>query len=358
MNTKSKISLWQIFSIMLVSRLLSTITFMPVLNMDMKSSDYIAAALISGLSLFLFFIPAFFITKRKRGILEISEGISDKFAKIIAFLYAVFFILNVYAILTRMDIFVSAVVFPQKSTALFMVAGIVAVCYAASHGLEALGRAGTVSMVVFIASFIVILLSLIERIKINNLSPVFYDGVKPVVYIAWAILVRTVEPAALMIILPRVSGNALKSFTAWIVSITFITTLVSFCLMTSFGDSAMLQLFPVHSMAVLSQFGVFERMDSLLTGMWIMAAFVKVSFLIFLVSELLSYSLKKVNKNLITVFIGIAASTAVLLQSNELTSFNAATSLILKSVTFVIFSVLIPAALIIADKFRLGAKEQ
>lgn len=358
MNTKSKISSWQLFSIMLVSRLLSAITFMPVLNISVKTSDYIAATLISGLSTVLFFIPVFFVIKRKKGLLQISGEISEKFAKVMAFLYAMCFLLYVYSTLVRMNLFVSAVVFPQKSTALFMIVGIAAVCYAASHGLEALGRAGTVSMVVFIASFIVILLSLIERIKLNNLSPVFYDGTMPVLYTAWVMLVRTVEPLALMIILPRVSGNAMKSFIAWIVSIIVITTLVFFCLMAALGDSALLQLFPVHSMAVLSQFGVFERMDSLLIGMWIMAAFVKIGFLIFLISELLAQSFKKLKKNTITVFIGIIASIAVYLQSNELTTFQAKISLTVRSVAFIVFAVLIPAILLIVDKFRSGAKEQ
>lgn len=357
MNTKSKISTWQLLSVLLVLRLLSTITFMPILDVAVGNSDYIIAMAIGGFSTFIFFIPTFLLLKNGKGLFEISDKVSKKLTKIIAILYALFFLIFIFSALVRMNLFVSAIVFPQKSTALFMVISIAATCYAASHGLEALGRTGTISLFMFISSFIVILLSLIERVDINHLSPVFFYGISPVSIVIWSVIIRTVEPAVLLVLLPKVSGKTLKSFALWIVSFTVITTLIFFFLMTTLGDASLLQLFPIHSMAVLSRFSVFERMDALLMGMWIFSAFVKVSFLMFLVADIISSNFKKVSLNGAIVFLGIINSLAVLIASNSLSSFKVTTSLTVRSSIFLAFVVIIPMILFLIDKFYSGAKE-
>lgn len=46
----------------------------------------------------------------------------------------------------------------------------------------------------------------------------------------------------------------------------------------------MTQLFPIHSIAVLSEFSVFQRIDVILTGVWILSAFIKISFMLYLSS--------------------------------------------------------------------------
>lgn len=343
MNTKSNISSQQAFSLLLISRLLSTITFMPILNNNAKISDYIVSMALGSISVFIFSIPIIVFIKRGRGINDITYRISERVNKFIMFAYALFFLIFVFSTLVRMNLFVSAVVFPQKSTAVFMVLSIAAACYAATHGLEALGRAGTISLFLLIISFLLILFSLRERVDINNLSPVFYDGATPVLKIIWSIVIRTFEPAIMLFILPRISRNALKSYLIWILSFSVIATIIIFFLMTSLGDAALLQLFPVHSMAVLSQVSVFERMDALLIGMWILSAFIKISFLIFLISELLAQCFERINKNTITVLLGIIIASAVLIESLSVTFFKITTSMVFGSVIFLIFIVMIPA---------------
>ncbi len=358
MNTKSQISSWQLFSLLLVSRLLTTITFMPVLNLNIGNTDYIVSTALGGVLSILFFIPAFIYIKKNRGITEITDSISKKVTKAIAVIYALFFLMYIFSTLTRINLFVSAVVFPQRSTAVFMVLSIAAACYAASHGLEALGRTGSVTLLFFILSFIVILFSLRERFDFNNLSPALYDGIKPLGVLIWGTIMSTVEPAALMIILPKVSGRLMKSFVVWIICFISVASLIFLFLMSTLGEAALLQLFPFHSMAVLSQFGVFERMDALLIGTWIMSAFVKSSFLILIIADLLSESIKKVKRSTLIVFMFLIISAVILIESKSLMLFKANLSLILNSVLFLLFVVAIPAALLIIDRFRnRGEKE-
>ena len=358
MNTKSQISSWQLFSLMLLSRLLTAITFMPVLNLNVGNTDYIISTALGSVLSVLFFIPAFILIKKGRGLTDITDGISKKLTKATAVVYALFFLAYALSTLARMNVFTYAIIFPQRGTALFMVLLIAAACYAASHGLEALGRTGSIAMLLFGLSFILILFSLRDRVDINYLSPALYDGIKPLSVLIWETIFRTIEPAALMIILPKVSGKLMKSFITWIVSFVLILILVFFFLMSTLSEAALFQLFPFHSMAVLSQFVVFERMDALLIGTWIMSGLVKSSFLIFLTLELLSESIKKMKRGNLIKILFVIISAVILIESKSIMLFKVNLSIILNSTLFLVFVVAIPAVLVIADRLHnRGEKE-
>ena len=72
--------------------------------------------------------------------------------------------------------------------------------------------------------------------------------------------VRTIEPAAMAVLFPRVSGNKKRGFFIWMSVLTAFLEIV-FSSFFRLGDYAMTQLFPIHSIAVLSEFSVFQRID-------------------------------------------------------------------------------------------------
>lgn len=64
----------------------------------------------------------------------------------------------------------------------------------------------------------------------------------------------------------------------------------------------MTQLFPIHSIAVLSEFSVFQRIDVILTGVWILSAFIKISFMLYLSSYIASRSFSAKYKKIYICF--------------------------------------------------------
>ena len=94
--------------------------------------------------------------------------------------------------------------------------------------------------------------------------------------------VRTIEPAAMAVLFPRVSGNKKRGYFIWISVLAAFLEIVFFFVFSGLGDYAMTQLFPIHSIAVLSEFSVFQRIDVILTGVWILSAFIKISFMLYL----------------------------------------------------------------------------
>ena len=102
--------------------------------------------------------------------------------------------------------------------------------------------------------------------------------------------VRTIEPAAMAVLFPRVSGNKKRGFFIWMSVLAAFLEIVFFFTFSGLGDYAMTQLFPIHSIAVLSEFSVFQRIDVILTGVWILSAFIKISFMLYLSSYIASRS--------------------------------------------------------------------
>lgn len=352
MEKVQKISTAQFFSLLLLSRLLSTLTFMPVFDENVNNSDYIVAILLGSAVMLLMLLPMYFLFKNSdgMGVTELCKSVSPRTARALCVLYVAFFLIDACSTLLRLNLFVASAVFPDTDTRFFILLTLVAVCYSATKGLEALGRAGSVSLAILLASFAIVLLTMLSGADFNNMSPVFYDGAKPVLSVAWSVVIRTTEPVAISVMLPKVTGNLKKSVVMWTAFFALFVSALFFILFTTSGNSALLNMFPVHSMAVLSEFGLIERLDVLLTGVWIISAFVKTAFVIYIINDMLSRSFEIKNKNAVIYASGALIFTAVVILSGNIDSFRYTSGTVLNSVLFILFTVIIPVFVMILKK--------
>ncbi len=358
MDKIQKVSTAQFFSLLMLSRLLSTLTFMPVFDMNVNNSDYFPAIIIGSLILIVLLFPLFFIFKNSnsKGIIGMAYEVSPRISKTVCILYVLFFLFDAFSTLLRLELFVASAVFPDNDTTLFMLLTLAAVCYCATRGIEALGRAGSVCLAILIVSFAFVLAAMCKRVDINNLSPVFYEGAKPVLTVAWSVVIRTTEPVAIAVMLPKISGNVNKSIVLWTAFFSVFVSVLFFFLFTTSGNSALLNMFPIHSMAVLSEFGLIERLDGLLTGVWIISAFIKIAFVIFIIVDILSGTFEIKNKKVTVIASGCVLFAALTVSSSSISNFRFSSDTTVKSAVFLIFTVLIPMLLLIAEKIKKGKR--
>ncbi len=338
MRTKGKISTFQLFTLLTVSRLLSTLTFMPSFPFEAGVSDYIVATLFGGVFLWISCIPLFIYLRR------------NSFAKpnkAVVLLYCIFFVLMLNFVLLRLRQFVSSVFFNSVSSALFTVLTVAAVLYCASFSLEALSRAASISFVLLIASLSIIFIALNGSLDINKLSPAFYYGFTPVLKLAVGVLVRSVEPAVIYILAPRVDGNIRKGLKIWLVSITAVITLCGLFLMLSLSDSALIHAFPFHAMAQLSSFSVIERMDAVFAGIWILSAFIKAVLFSLIIKELALNSFPKIKQRVFLFIFGLMLTAALIFEEKSVMTASFFSSLKIREILFFVFVVGLPSALMI-----------
>lgn len=101
--------------------------------------------------------------------------------------------------------------------------------------------------------------------------------------------VRTIEPAAMAVLFPRVSGNKKEAFYMDVGTCGVFGNCV---FLHFFGTRRLCHdpAFPdtFNSRAVRIQ--RFQRIDVILTGVWILSAFIKISFMLYLSSYIASRS--------------------------------------------------------------------
>ena len=331
MNLKAKISSGQFFSLLLLSRFISVLTYSPIYNAGLNSSDYLIAGVIGMIMVLLSCLPLALIYKSNdnRSVLDMAYEISPLYSKIISVLYILLFLFYAFSTLSRLDLFSGTVIFRESDT---------------------------ISLFVFSVSFVFIIVTMLSKLALNNFSPVFYDGAGRVISAGQTMAVRTVEPAAMAVLFPRVSGNKKRGFFIWISVLAAFLEIVFFFVFSGLGDYAMTQLFPIHSIAVLSEFSVFQRIDVILTGVWILSAFIKISFMLYLSSYIACRSFSAKYKKIYIFAFGAAAVILQFVVSKNVTGFLISTSNDIRSVLFYVVVIFIPLLTFALGKFR--RKEQ
>lgn len=354
MTEESRISSGQFFSTLLLTRLLSLLTYTPLTREGVNTSDYLAFGAIGIVIILISAIPLFLLYKdnKNKCVIDLARDVSPAFSKVLSVCYALLFAFYGYTTLERLDLFAGIVIFPETDTTFFAILAVVVACYAAYLGLEAVGRAGSISLAVFCLAFIFILATMSDKINLNNFSPVGYSGYSEIFQKGIGVATRTVELAIMAVFYPRVSGNKKKGFFIWLLAFAVIIELTFFFLMGGLSEFAFTRLFPIQEIAVLSQFSVFERLDVILTGVWILSAFIKISFLLYLQTELLKRSFSVSKKNYFLLFSGLLLITVHLLTSKKAVNFLITINTTIRFSLFTAFIIVIPLVVLALKKIK------
>lgn len=349
MGRAQKIGIWQVFSIIFLSRLLTVLTYTSIGEEKMETGDYFPSVLFAGLFILLFSVMLFVQNKKYPGkdLTDIAYMASPWFSKVISVVYALIFTFSMLVTLARLELFVGTIIFPENDSALFIIICVLASCYAASLGIEALGRVSALSVMISCVAFLFIMVTMADKLDVTQFSPAFFDGPLPSVKGGLSFASRTMEIVMLSALLPKINGKPLRAYFAWL-SVTLLSMLsLFFFVFGGLGKFALTQLFPVHSVAVLAEVGVFRRFDVLLTGVWILSAFIKISLLLYLQAELLQKSFKVEWKNYYIFAVGGVALIAQLFLAGNFTDYFYQTSFITRFIYWAAVVVVIPAIIML-----------
>ncbi len=350
----SKISAFQFYSIMLLTRLLTTLTYTPKYTEEITVSDMILQTLFRFVFGIIIFIPVFMLNK-KYGV-DNQKG-NGAFGKIKAVIFtAVFFYFSV-STLSRLELFAGTVIFPETDVKFLLLLVILFCAYGAYLGLESIGRSAVLFVTPVLLSLIVIGLALVKRIDWLNLSPLFYNGVLPVAKTALNAVGRTVEYAVIAVSLPFITGNAKKGFFIWMGVQTFITAVIFFFVGTVLGEFNKMQLFPVYTIASMAQFSFFRGLGAIITGAWILCAFLKISLLIFLQAKLISeaFGVKKIT---VIAVSGVLLAAVCLFISGNVDRFNIVDTSFVKFILILVSVPILAIAELIKERVAKCAKQQ
>lgn len=352
MITKGKISAFQFYAMLFLSRTLTTVTYVSSYTKDVRLSDMLVQPIFRIVFGTLIMLPIYLLHKKynDKNLLDIARERSPKLSKGISIFYIIVFFYFTVITIARLDVFTGTVVFPETNVNFMLIFVIIFCCYGAYLGFEALGRSSVLSAVIVIPAIIFILCALVDKVDLLNLSPVFYNGVIPVVKTAVDSVGQTVEYAMIAIALPKVNGNVKKGFFVWLLSQTLLMAIFFFFAGSIMGNFAGTQLFPFHTLASLAEFAMFDRLDAIFTSVWIMCAFIKASLLIFLQADILYKEFPKFKKVNYLVAIGGLSIVANLIIAGEIERFSIVDSSTIKIIITGITAFLIPLIMLFLSK--------
>ena len=346
-SSKGKISAFQFFTMLFLTRTLTTVTYLSSYTENIRLSDMLIQPVFRILIGTAIMLPLYFLYKKNidKNLLDMLSSKSKAFARVVAILYVAFFFYFTVVTIARLDIFAGTVVFPETDLTYILIFAIVLCCYGAFLGLEALGRSSVISIAFVVPALMFIMVTLIKKVDLLNLTPLFYNGVTPVVKVAMDSVGQTVEYAIIATALPRVKGNVKKGFFIWLISQTFLMAVMFFFACAVMGNFASTQLFPFHTLASLAEFSMFSRLDAVFTSVWIMCAFIKAGLLIYLQTDILTMYFGKFKRTTYIIVVGLMTIFANLLISGQIRWFtlvdNSTIKIILTGVTVVLLPMIV-----------------
>ena len=344
---KNKISSLQLFCILFVCRLLGTFTYMNQLQTTLHAGSRIISTLICLILSVLTALPVLLFLQKQKNTSFLNSVciISDKTARIIGISYTVVFLFAAVITLTRFGLFAGTVLLQNTGLYISVFFLLLVSVYCAHQGLQPLTRTAVIFAILLLVSLIAVIAGTVGEFRLINIPAVQGDEVPAVIGQAFFSACRNIEIPALLFIAEEIKGKAhtvvLKFITAFSIISALLFT-VAGGVLGEYGDQ---QIFPLFTLSSVAKFGFVERMEDLLTGIWIVCAMLKTAFLLYVASQCLQKSLHKEIKTCHTAIGAVLIFAGYLLFSADIPTTIRLLRTWLLPAGYIIFAILLPIVL-------------
>ena len=358
MELTPKITSFQFFTILFLSRVFAMVTYITSLRTQLTTTDEVIGTLLMGGFLFITAIPtALFLKKdNQSSIITRASVVSETFSKLLCAIYFIDYLYFGIITSVRFGIFTGSVMFPDTNVTFFVIIMLAASAYIAFKGIEALGRSAVIILIPVLFALFFVFSTQIKDFDILNFTSPFTDEITDIFSSGLYTASRTGELAFVTILTPYVKNQKIKHLYTWIfamIGVIFITEIMISGILGNFGGT---QLFNMYSMSVLAEFGFIERMDAIITCMWLLCAGIKISITIFIGETLLTSFFGKRRQILYIAVSAIVIFIGTIPLSNDIISFAALIRSPLTIVFYITNVCLIPIAVMIGEKIKRRAK--
>lgn len=354
MKETGYISPGQMFSVLFLSRIISLFTFMLPSASFLPSGDRVITALpVFLIELVYASVLIFTLRKnRNRSIVEKAKDITPSLARGISIIYCLALIWFAGIGIARFELFISTVMFPNSELTLMIVILIAASVYASLKGTEAIGRASVILMSILFLSIAFILISVTKEFEYSNLKPLFTEGISPVLGFSFYVSLRAPEILSLHISAGYVRGNVKKMIFLWILSFSILCTVILTFLTGVTGEYGNDQIFPLYTLTVIAKFGIFERLDDILTGIWVLCSFIRTAYLLNTGLLSIRQGFGKAGKAWISLACAAGVFAVYILTSGTVAVFSETVSSVWFDILSLCLILILPVIISLADKKR------
>ena len=358
MEKTPEITPFQFYTILFLSRVFAMVTYVAGFRSQLTTTDEVIMTLVMGVFLLVTAIPvALFNRKGNRlSVIDRASEVSAVFSKILCVIYFAGTLYFGIVTAVRFGIFTGSVMFPDINITFFVFIMIAASAFIAGKGIEAMGRSAVIILIPVFFALVFVFVTQTEKFDFLNFTSAFSDGVRDIFSSGAYTGARTGEVAFVLLMTPYVKGQKSSHLYRWLAVVVLIIVITEIFISGVLGNYAGTQLFSMYSMSVLAQFGFIERLDSLITCMWLLCAGVKLSVTVFLCASLMTSFFGKRKQILYIAVSSLLIFAGTLPLSGSLLTFAS----LIRSPFTVIFYLLcvcvIPVVVMISEKLKVRAK--
>lgn len=354
MQATAKITPFQFYSVLFLSRVFSLVTYVSSIRGTLSTSGEVVAVLIMTAILFITSIPTALLIKKdsQSSILTRAACISPIMQKVICVIYLAGLIYKGIITAARFELLLGSVMFPETNVQFFVAILLIAAAFFAYRGIEAIGRSGVIFLVPVLFALIFVFLTLTDDFDMLNFSAIYTNETMSIIDAAIYSASRTGETAAIVLLLPFVKDHKPKHLYIWLSAISAVIIITEIMISGVLGGFGENQLFNMYSLSVLAQYGFIERMDAIISCIWMICAAVKLAVVFYLCKTVLNALVKKnrmityISASTVIIFIGM------MLISLSIVNFAHVIRSSLTIVFYFLIVVLIPLAVIVAEKIK------
>lgn len=319
---KGKISSYQLFSALFVSRIIVTLTYIQNVSVGKLSSDLLISVFFGMILSLLLCLPICMCIKKRCCLFN---------NKFLSFSYASFFIFNAAIGLTRFSYFATSRFNTPLPVIFYVIIVLLSSCYAANLGLEPLARFACFCAIALLFVTITVIVFNVGNADLINLYPVVENSKNDVLKNSVIFASNTIEPAIVLAVSKDVNANKIKPMIFSITSAFTVIFILIFMCMVVMGSGASLQAYPIFTLFQMASVGSISRFDMLHTGFWMLALLLKTSLLIYSSSNCLKQCLEigKTKRLNLTVTVSAFVVSIIMIYA-----FREKTADYLKSISF------------------------
>lgn len=261
-----------LFFMLFVSRSVIAFTFSSAALESRYSFDLVYSTLAALAVTAVIALPA---------VLCVAKGKCVFDNKILGALYGLYFIFSGAINVSKFAVFASAEL--SQSAIIAVLAGlmILAGAYAASLGIEAISRFGSMVFVLTLISIVALIALGSGEFSYLNIFPITQNPVDSVAQNMLFSVCSTNEIVLYIALAPKINGKTVKPFYLSQIAAYFTAALLIAFTVGVLGDTASLSAYPLFEVAQLSKLGSGERLEVIYTSLWIFAVFLKVTLFIY-----------------------------------------------------------------------------
>ena len=350
--TKSSVSAPQFFALLYLSMLGSMFMYISSPEITIATAESLLRPLVFAIVSIVFAIPIYLLCLKGALKENLQSEKKSKVYKGVALFYGVVYFVDALMTVGRFDLFASSELFPGTEMTYFLI-GLVAVCVVLTFsGIGALGRASTIFTLVVVAATVFASFTLSKEVDFLNFTPLFENGVGKFITDSLAFSIQASEIGAIVIFFPEIKGNVKKNYILWAVLSAFSFSFILFFVVATLGAFSDTQLFPTYTAVTLAQFGLFERLDTLETAIWILCVVTKLTLYISAIVKCICFAFPKLSEKISAVSVGVVIAVFLIFISGNIMNFSFISFTPLVVGVYLVPVIVLPTILIIFNHLK------